>query len=731
MLLPRFCCCRGSAVPRSRRSELPNPLWEQQLVPRWEHCASVPPFRRFLAAATAWGDFVCLLPSACPHPLYFLVPRPHPHPEASSARVLPCCRVAPSRAMAFHALQKRLRGLFSDRRQQSPSSSPSGQPCATTSGAAEHREKVQGRLHRAAARGDLAWLRRWRWYYKRVGIDPPDQQRRTPLHLASANGHADVIRYLAGKNCKLNVADNLKRTPLMRAVQCQQKKCVAALLEHGADPNLADADGNTALHLAVLSGNTTVAGLLLEHNASSDAENQEGYTPLNLVSKQHEEMLECLLRKAGDGYAAEQCERAALAVTTSHEADVEEENLRLQEENLRLQEDKLHLEEELEKVKVELQEMEEKYLNSERCVQNLMAALEEKDRQEVAATLELEDQLSAYVEYQTTVKQLEEHMLCLEIQNARLEATVQQQSNRTEDLQRDHQASASLQEMEEKYLNSEHCVQNLMAALDEKDRQEVAAAQNQVSAYFDYQTTVKQLEEHVLRLEIQNARLEATIQQQNDRFEALQRDLPASASLQEMEEKYLNSERCVQNLTAALEEKERETTASAKKLQDQVLKNLETVKQLQEEMQRLGFEKTCLEATVQQQSSRIEALQRERRATTSAQAASQERLEHIKASHHASRRNQLKDRIGDPECELNKIKNTPQDGIFPEECAQAEVEEDKELYPEEVKTRRCLAKKVERQVHIFWSGNKSDSCFLMHLPSKSLFSTCSASCVET
>ncbi|XP_056372000.1 uncharacterized protein LOC130266770 [Oenanthe melanoleuca] len=186
------------------------------------------------------------------------------------------------------------------------------------------------------------------------------------------------------------------------------------------------------------------------------------------------------------------------------------------------------------------------------------------------------------------------------------------------------------------------------------------------------------------------------IQQQNDRFEALQRDLPASASLQEMEKKYLNSERCVQNLMAALEEKERETTAFAKKLQDQVLKNLETVKQLQEEMQRLGFEKTCLEATVQQQSSRIEALQRERQATTSAQAASQERLEHIKASHHASRRNQLKDRIGHPECELDKIKKTPQDSTFPKECAQAEVEEDKELYPEEVKTRRCLAKKVER-----------------------------------
>ncbi|NXB03453.1 ANKR7 protein, partial [Cnemophilus loriae] len=136
---------------------------------------------------------------------------------------------------------------------------------------------------------------------------------RTPLHLASANGHADVIRYLAQMNCQLNLPaepDDLNRTPLMKAVQCQQEECVAIPLEHGADTNLADTDGNTALHLAVLSGSTTVAGQLLEHNASSDAQNQGGYTPLNLaVSKQHEEMLECLLKKAADGHAAEQCER--------------------------------------------------------------------------------------------------------------------------------------------------------------------------------------------------------------------------------------------------------------------------------------------------------------------------------------------------------------------------------------------------------------------------------------
>ncbi|XP_066847370.1 ankyrin repeat domain-containing protein 26-like isoform X1 [Anser cygnoides] len=78
------------------------------------------------------------------------------------------------------------------------------------------------------------------------------------------------------------------------------------------------------------------------------------------------------------------------------------------------------------------------------------------------------------------------------------------------------------------------------------------------------------------------------------------------------------------------------------------------------------------------------------------QAASQDRLEQIRASHHASLRNQLKHRIKDLECELDRIKNTQQDSIFQKESTQAEVEKYKDLYLEEVKIRRCLANKLER-----------------------------------
>ncbi|XP_068787248.1 ankyrin repeat domain-containing protein 7-like, partial [Struthio camelus] len=138
------------------------------------------------------------------------------------------------------------------------------------------------------------------------------------LHLACANGHAEVVLYLVERKCKLNPRDNFKRSPLMKAVQCQHEGCVAILLAHGADANLADANGNTALHLAALAPNTCLAGQLLAHNAHLDAQNKMGYTPLSLaVSAHHVEMVEFLLSKGADVHARDQSERTPLMLAAS------------------------------------------------------------------------------------------------------------------------------------------------------------------------------------------------------------------------------------------------------------------------------------------------------------------------------------------------------------------------------------------------------------------------------
>ncbi|NXG02371.1 ANR26 protein, partial [Sakesphorus luctuosus] len=79
-----------------------------------------------------------------------------------------------------------------------------------------------------------------------------------------------------------------------------------------------------------------------------------------------------------------------------------------------------------------------------------------------------------------------------------------------------------------------------------------------------------------------------------------------------------------------------------------------------------------------------------------AQAASQDRLEQIRTSHHASLRNELQDRIRDLECQLDRLKNTQRDSTFSKHSMQAEVEKYKDLYLEGVRTRKCLAKNLER-----------------------------------
>ncbi|XP_030324219.1 POTE ankyrin domain family member B2-like [Calypte anna] len=212
-------------------------------------------------------------------------------------------------------------GLFTKKQKLPRSGSAPGQPCgaaAAGTGAPEPQYQGLGRLHRAAARGHLAWLRRWRWWMEIWGIDRRDRENRTPLHLACANGHTEVVTFLVRHRCQLDAADNFGTTPLMMAVQFQHQACAGFLLKCGADPNLRDFVGNTALHLAVLSCNLKVVELLVDHNANLDAKNKEGFTPLSLaVSKGQAETAEFLLRMGADVHARDQQQRTPLMMAAS------------------------------------------------------------------------------------------------------------------------------------------------------------------------------------------------------------------------------------------------------------------------------------------------------------------------------------------------------------------------------------------------------------------------------
>ncbi|KAM6960688.1 ankyrin repeat domain-containing protein 26 [Aplochiton taeniatus] len=162
----------------------------------------------------------------------------------------------------------------------------------------ELKDKDLGKVHKAALVGDLSKLRQ---HVKKNDINQLDKENRTALHIACANGHAEVVQFLAESKAKLNLCDNQNRSALMKAVQCQHDHCLVPLLEHNADPNLVDINGNTALHLATDIPSMSIAMLLLEHDANINSRNKEGFTPLTIsVMGNHVEMAELLLKEGAD-----------------------------------------------------------------------------------------------------------------------------------------------------------------------------------------------------------------------------------------------------------------------------------------------------------------------------------------------------------------------------------------------------------------------------------------------
>nr|XP_032827399.1 ankyrin repeat domain-containing protein 36A-like isoform X2 [Petromyzon marinus] len=208
---------------------------------------------------------------------------------------------------------KKIFGLGKRKKGLSPSASETGSVISRY----ELKDKDLGKLHKAAASGDLDKLKR---LLKKGDVNQLDKQNRTPLHLACANGHSDVVLFLLQNNfVKLNLCDNDNRSPLMKAVQCQQEVCVKALLEHKADPTLVDSNGLTALHQAALIPSCPIAQLLLRHNAHIDAENKDGNTPLLLAMSSGDlTMVELLLRHGANVDSRNRARRTPLMIAASN-----------------------------------------------------------------------------------------------------------------------------------------------------------------------------------------------------------------------------------------------------------------------------------------------------------------------------------------------------------------------------------------------------------------------------
>ncbi|XP_037308238.2 uncharacterized protein si:ch211-272n13.3 isoform X2 [Pungitius pungitius] len=119
---------------------------------------------------------------------------------------------------------------------------------------------------------------------------------------------------------------------------------------------------------------------------------------------------------------------ASLEVNTRYRNDLEEEKARLFKD--------------LDRVKGKLEESEDQYVQAEKRINCLKNVLDEKEKELASAAQRHQAALSASAASEITIRQLEEAMQQLEIENARLEAAAKQQSNKIETLQKGAQEFA-------------------------------------------------------------------------------------------------------------------------------------------------------------------------------------------------------------------------------------------------------------------------------------------------
>ena len=150
----------------------------------------------------------------------------------------------------------------------------------------------------------------------------------TPLHLASQDGHTNVVRELIKAKADLDVGKNTKErhgiTALAQAVFNGHTDTGLVLVDAGANANVQGSNGYTALHYAAQQGNLKMAESLINHQADvhlkASFNDHAEVTALHLTAQNgHHEMVR-LLVKAGADINAGKSMGQVKGITPLHQA---------------------------------------------------------------------------------------------------------------------------------------------------------------------------------------------------------------------------------------------------------------------------------------------------------------------------------------------------------------------------------------------------------------------------
>ena len=155
-------------------------------------------------------------------------------------------------------------------------------------------------LHSAAANGNLESVRKLLESGGKASMTVVAGNGGTPLHEAVAKGHKDVVSVLLEEGCPIGVKDSDGESVLHWAVEFDQVDLIDQFVKVGLDVNAEDNDGRTPLHSAAANGNLESVRKLLESGgkASMTVVAGNGGTPLHeAVAKGHKDVVSVLLEE--------------------------------------------------------------------------------------------------------------------------------------------------------------------------------------------------------------------------------------------------------------------------------------------------------------------------------------------------------------------------------------------------------------------------------------------------
>ncbi|VDH97588.1 Hypothetical predicted protein, partial [Mytilus galloprovincialis] len=115
-----------------------------------------------------------------------------------------------------------------------------------------------------------------------------DLQGNTPLHLATLNGHLDIVKSLSKQGRNVHILNKDEVSPFFYACEKNNISVVRYLTNFIGDlvkinEKYTTKEHKSVLHIACLNGFTQIVQILLDHHANVDIQDTNGLTPLHIT----------------------------------------------------------------------------------------------------------------------------------------------------------------------------------------------------------------------------------------------------------------------------------------------------------------------------------------------------------------------------------------------------------------------------------------------------------------